>query len=91
MRSPRASPRRRHRTARRGGRPHRTVRGRPGATDPSGAYGGLYQFDARTWRDLGGAGRPQDAPPAEQTYRAERLYARSGAAAWPHCGARLRG
>ncbi|GAA3505969.1 hypothetical protein GCM10019016_130840 [Streptomyces prasinosporus] len=65
--------------------------GRSGTTDPSGTYGGLYRFDARTWRDLGGAGRPQDAPPAEQTYRAKRLYVRSGAAAWPHCGARLRG
>ncbi|WP_438948105.1 ubiquitin-like domain-containing protein [Streptomyces olivaceus] len=65
--------------------------GRPGAVDPSGTYGGLYQFDAPTWHGLGGAGRPEDAPPAEQTYRAKKLYVRSGAAAWPHCGARLRG
>ncbi len=46
--------------------------GRPDATDPSGTYGGLYQFDARTWRDLGGAYRPQDAP------RPSRRTARSG-------------
>ncbi|MFF5101458.1 ubiquitin-like domain-containing protein [Streptomyces sp. NPDC000134] len=65
--------------------------GRADAVDPSGTYGGLYQFDTRTWQRLGGRGRPQDAPAAEQTYRAQKLYARSGAAAWPHCGARLRG
>lgn len=65
--------------------------GRPDAVDPSGTYGGLYQFDTGTWHDLGGEGRPQDASAAEQTYRAQKLYVRSGAAAWPHCGARLRG
>ncbi len=65
--------------------------GRPDAVDPSGTYGGLYQFDTPTWRSLGGSGRPQDAPAAEQTYRAKTLYVRSGAAAWPHCGDSLRG
>lgn len=65
--------------------------GRPDAVDPSGTYGGLYQFDTPTWRSLGGSGRPQDAPAAEQTYRAKKLYVRSGAAAWPHCGDSLRG
>ena len=65
--------------------------GRADAVDPSGTYGGLYQFDTATWRSLGGEGRPQDAPAAEQTYRAKKLYVRSGASAWPHCGARLRG
>ncbi|MEU3659428.1 ubiquitin-like domain-containing protein [Streptomyces sp. NPDC032940] len=64
--------------------------GRPDAVDPSGTYGGLYQFDTATWHSLGGQGRPQDAPAAEQTYRAKKLYVRSGASAWPHCGARLR-
>jgi uncharacterized protein YabE (DUF348 family) len=63
--------------------------GRPDAVDPSGTYGGLYQFDTRTWHSLGGHGRPQDAPAAEQTYRAKKLYARQGASPWPHCGARL--
>ncbi|MFH8800579.1 ubiquitin-like domain-containing protein [Streptomyces sp. NPDC017936] len=65
--------------------------GRPDAVDPSGTYGGLYQFDTRTWHGLGGSGRPQDAPAAEQTRRAKELYRRQGAASWPHCGARLRG
>lgn len=64
--------------------------GRADAVDPSGTYGGLYQFDAATWHDLGGEGRPEDASAAEQTYRAQKLYVRSGADAWPHCGARLR-
>ncbi|NXY99186.1 DUF348 domain-containing protein, partial [Streptomyces sp. BR123] len=63
--------------------------GRADATDPSGTYGGLYQFDVRTWQALGGSGRPQDASGAEQTYRAKKLYVQRGAAPWPHCGRRL--
>ncbi|MET8983032.1 ubiquitin-like domain-containing protein [Streptomyces sp. NPDC004539] len=65
--------------------------GRPDAVDPSGTYGGLYQFDTRTWQSLGGSGRPQDASASEQTYRAKKLYVRRGAGPWPHCGARLHG
>ncbi|MFF7895115.1 ubiquitin-like domain-containing protein [Streptomyces sp. NPDC007907] len=65
--------------------------GRPDAVDSSGTHGGLYQFDTRTWHALGGRGRPQDAPAAEQTYRAKKLYVRRGADPWPHCGERLRG
>ncbi|MET7288611.1 ubiquitin-like domain-containing protein [Streptomyces sp. NPDC005573] len=64
--------------------------GRPGAVDPSGTYGGLYQFDTRTWHSLGGSGRPQDASAEEQTFRAKKLYVRRGGSPWPHCGARLR-
>ncbi|MCI3931218.1 resuscitation-promoting factor [Streptomyces sp. AN091965] len=63
--------------------------GRPNAVDPSGTYGGLYQFDTRTWQGLGGSGRPQDAPAAEQTHRAKKLYVQRGASPWPHCGKRL--
>ncbi|MFD8862370.1 ubiquitin-like domain-containing protein, partial [Streptomyces vinaceus] len=63
--------------------------GRPSATDASGTYGGLYQFDVRTWQSLGGSGRPQDAPGSEQTYRAKKLYVQRGATPWPHCGRRL--
>ncbi|MGR4850775.1 ubiquitin-like domain-containing protein [Streptomyces sp. LARHCF252] len=65
--------------------------GRPDAVDSSGTYGGLYQFDTHTWQSLGGSGRPQDAPAAEQTYRAKKLYVRRGASPWPHCGGRLHG
>ncbi len=65
--------------------------GRPDAVDASGAHGGLYQLDTHTWHSLGGSGRPQDAPAAEQTYRAKKLYIRRGASPWPHCGQRLHG
>ncbi|CAG6399358.1 resuscitation-promoting factor [Actinacidiphila cocklensis] len=63
--------------------------GRPHVVDPSGRYGGLYQFDVRTWRGLGGRGLPQNAGPAEQTVRAQRLYATRGTAPWPVCGRHL--
>ncbi|MFC8824828.1 ubiquitin-like domain-containing protein [Streptomyces sp. NPDC057137] len=65
--------------------------GRPNAVDPSGTYGGLYQFDTGTWQSLGGSGRPQDASAGEQTYRAKKLYVQRGASPWPHCGRRLHG
>ncbi|MET9828534.1 ubiquitin-like domain-containing protein [Streptomyces sp. NPDC006385] len=65
--------------------------GRPDAVDSSGTYGGLYQFDTQTWRNLGGKGRPQDAPAAEQTMRAKKLFVRQGTSPWPHCGERLHG
>lgn len=65
--------------------------GRPGAVDPSGTYGGLYQFDPGTWRALGGSGVAQNAPAAEQTFRAKKLYVQRGASPWPHCGRRLYG
>lgn len=65
--------------------------GRPAAVDPSGTYGGLYQFDTPTWHSLGGKGHPQDASSAEQTYRAKKLYLRHGSSPWPHCGPRLHG
>ncbi|MCM2579113.1 ubiquitin-like domain-containing protein [Streptomyces sp. MTZ3.1] len=63
--------------------------GRPNAVDPSGTHGGLYQFDTRTWQRLGGTGRPQDAPAAEQTHRAKKLYVQRGASPWPVCGRKL--
>ncbi|WP_456293944.1 ubiquitin-like domain-containing protein [Streptomyces griseus] len=65
--------------------------GRPGAVDASGTYGGLYRLDTQTWQSLGGSGRPQDAPAAEQTHRAKKLYVQRGASPWPHCGRRLTG
>jgi Transglycosylase-like domain len=65
--------------------------GNPHAVDPSGRYGGLYQFDSRTWHSLGGRGLPQDASPGEQTDRARELYQRRGLAPWPACGPRAAG
>lgn len=63
--------------------------GRPDAVDPSGTYGGLYQLDTHTWHELGGSGRPQDAPATEQTRRARKLYAKRGTSPWPVCGRKL--
>ncbi|RAJ62471.1 uncharacterized protein YabE (DUF348 family) [Streptomyces sp. Amel2xB2] len=63
--------------------------GRARAVDSSGHHGGLYQLDAATWQNLGGSGRPQDAAPQEQTYRAKKLYVSRGASPWPYCGRKL--
>ncbi|MFJ6697361.1 ubiquitin-like domain-containing protein [Streptomyces sp. NPDC091272] len=63
--------------------------GRASATDPSGTYGGLYQFDRQTWQSLGGSGAAHEAPASEQTYRAKKLYVQRGASPWPHCGRKL--
>lgn len=60
--------------------------GNPRAVGGGGLFFGLYQFSLGAWHGVGGAGNPIDAPSAEQTYRAERLYLRSGAGAWPYCG-----
>jgi len=62
--------------------------GDPRAVNPAGYYG-LYQFALGTWASVGGNGNPVDATPDEQTYRAQLLFARSGAAPWPVCGPQL--
>ena len=49
--------------------------GNPRAVNPAGYYG-LYQFSLSSWTAVGGTGRPSDAVPAEQTYRAQLLYNR---------------
>ncbi|MFD9794440.1 ubiquitin-like domain-containing protein [Streptomyces sp. NPDC059070] len=72
-----------------GGLAHCESGGRPGAVDPSGNYGGLYQFDGQTWHALGGSGLPQHASASEQTFRAKKLYVQRGSSPWPHCGRRL--
>jgi uncharacterized protein YabE (DUF348 family) len=59
--------------------------GNPRAVNSAGYYG-LYQFSLGTWHGLGGSGNPIDASASEQTYRAQLLYARSGAGSWPTCG-----
>ena len=61
--------------------------GNPRAVNPAGYYG-LYQFSLSTWASVGGSGNPIDASPAEQTARAQALYARSGAGQWG-CGSHL--
>lgn len=60
----------------------------PKAVNPAGYYG-LYQFSLPSWSSVGGSGRPSDASPAEQTYRAQLLYKKVQGrwqGQWPHCG-----
>jgi hypothetical protein len=47
----------------------------------NGHYG-AYQFDLATWRSVGGTGRPDQATPAEQDYRALYLYRMRGWQPW---------
>lgn len=60
--------------------------GNPDAYNSAGPYYGLYQFSEPTWRSVGGSGVATDHGYAEQTYRAQLLYKRSGAGQWPVCG-----
>jgi hypothetical protein len=60
----------------------------PHAVSPAGYYG-LYQFDLRTWRSVGGSGYPHHASATEQLYRAHLLYLSRGAQPWPVCGRHL--
>lgn len=60
--------------------------GNPRAVSRTGKYRGLYQFDLRTWRSVGGSGDPARASRAEQTLRAQLLYAERGRQPWPYCG-----
>ncbi|XVQ12506.1 transglycosylase family protein [Spirillospora sp. CA-255316] len=67
--------------------------GNPKAVNPAGYYG-LYQFSMQTWGSVGGTGRPSDASPEEQTYRAQLLYNKVNGrwqGQWPNCGSRLFG
>ena len=60
--------------------------GDPHAFGGGGRYFGLYQFSVGTWASVGGSGNPASASPAEQTARAQALYARAGRSPWPVCG-----
>lgn len=51
-------------------------------------YYGAYQFDLPTWKSVGGAGRPDQATPAEQDYRALYLYRMRGWQPW-ECGGKI--
>jgi LysM repeat protein len=63
--------------------------GNPKAVNGAGYYG-LFQFDLKTWRSVGGSGNPTNASAAEQLMRAKKLYAQRGASPWPVCGKFLR-
>jgi peptidoglycan hydrolase-like protein with peptidoglycan-binding domain len=49
-------------------------------------YYGAYQFDQSTWESVGGTGRPHEATPAEQDYRALILYRERGWEPWVCAG-----
>ncbi|TDD72484.1 resuscitation-promoting factor [Actinomadura rubrisoli] len=60
----------------------------PKAVNPTGYYG-LYQFSLSSWASVGGSGKPSDASPGEQTYRAQLLYNKVNGrwqGQWPNCG-----
>lgn len=59
------------------------------ATNTGNGYYGAYQFNATTWRSVGGSGLPHQAAPAEQDKRAKILFSRSGRGQWPICGRKL--
>lgn len=61
----------------------------PRAVSPSGRYRGLFQFNLRTWRGVGGLGDPAKASRSEQLRRAHLLFERRGRQPWPVCGSRL--
>lgn len=60
------------------------------AVNRSNRYFGAYQFSASTWRSLGYAGLPHEAPAEVQDEAAQRLQARAGWRQWPGCSRRLR-
>lgn len=60
--------------------------GDPRGVGGGGRYFGLYQFSLGTWAGVGGSGNPASASAAEQTARAQALYARAGRSPWPVCG-----
>ena len=51
-------------------------------------YGGL-QFTIESWQAVGGLGRADQVPRAEQIMRAELLFEEQGWNAWPNCSAQL--
>lgn len=59
------------------------------AINTGNGYYGAYQFNLTTWQTVGGQGYPHEASPAEQDYRALRLYRQRGWAPWPGCTDKL--
>ncbi|QWF85079.1 transglycosylase family protein [Amycolatopsis sp. CA-230715] len=49
-------------------------------------YYGAYQFNLATWQSVGGSGRPDQASPAEQDFRALYLYRMRGWQPWECAG-----
>lgn len=60
----------------------------PSVRSHTGRYGGLFQFDRRTWAGVGGSGDPAAASVQEQAQRAKALHTARGWSPWPVCGKR---
>lgn len=62
----------------------------PRAVSSTGKFRALYQWDAQTWRSVGGTGDPINASVLEQVQRAHTLFLRRGwVSPWPTCGRRV--
>jgi len=58
----------------------------PQAVNRTGKYRGLFQFDNRSWKWVGGSGDPARASVREQYKRAQMLVAKQGFhRAFPQC------
>lgn len=58
-------------------------------TNTGNGFYGAYQFDVKTWRDLGYSGMPHEASPATQDEAATKLYKSRGWKPWPACSKKL--
>ena len=62
----------------------------PTAVNQTGKYRGLFQFDSRSWKYVGGSGDPSTASVAEQYKRARILVSRQGFnRAFPQCAKKM--
>jgi resuscitation-promoting factor RpfB len=62
----------------------------PTAVNRTGKYRGLFQFDNRSWKWVGGSGDPSRASVREQLNRAQELVKRQGfARAFPQCSKKM--
>ena len=62
----------------------------PTAINPTGKYRGLFQFDSRSWKYVGGSGDPARASVREQYKRAQMLVSRQGFnRAFPQCAKKM--
>jgi hypothetical protein len=62
----------------------------PEAVNRTGKYRGLFQFDNRSWKWVGGSGDPSRASVREQLHRAQILVDRQGFdKAFPQCSKKM--
>ena len=62
----------------------------PSAVNRTGKYRGLFQFDSRSWKYVGGSGDPARASVREQYKRAQMLVSKQGFnRAFPQCSKKM--